>query len=190
MKVERAAVTAARVKATDFASYNSVVDFGSGTGLLGVQLREIFAHVHLADSSQQMLRVAQTKLSQANINNISTHHVASLSELTSTHSAIVTLMALHHIPDLDGFFSDAYHALESRGTLIIADLYKENGSFHEHHPGFVGHNGFDVSELEAISARAGFSVQSVEQYYEIWRENDAGAAVSYPLFFFVAHKSE
>ncbi|ASA58023.1 class I SAM-dependent DNA methyltransferase [Vibrio gazogenes] len=190
MKIERAGAMAAKVKEIDFESYNSVVDFGSGTGLLGVQLRNTFATVHLADSSEKMLEVAKTKITTANLDNIHTHHIECLSELNSKHSAIVTLMTLHHIPDVQSFFSRAYHALDLRGTLVIADLYKENGSFHKNHPEFTGHNGFDVSALKEIAEHSGFHVERVEPFYEIWKENEVGVEVSYPLFFLVAKKSE
>lgn len=189
MKVERAEMTAARVKQVHFESDNSVVDFGSGTGLLGVQLRDMFDQVHLADSSGAMLQVAQNKIEQAHLSNIHTHQIENLSDLSSKHSAIVTLMTLHHIPDVKGFFLDAHDALESRGTLMIADLYKEDGSFHAHHPDFTGHNGFDVEELKAIAESSGFVVQVADQYYDIQRQNEEGVAVSYPLFFLVVKKS-
>ncbi|MDW6005211.1 class I SAM-dependent DNA methyltransferase [Vibrio mangrovi] len=189
MKVERSKVTAERVKEIGFQSYDSIVDFGSGTGLLGVQFRDTFTHVHLADSSQEMLNVAQKKIDEADISNIHTHQIERLSELNSKYSAIVTLMTLHHIPDVKGFFADAYDVLESRGTMIIADLYQEDGSFHQHHPEFSGHNGFDIPELVAIAESSGFIVQSTEQYFEIRKKNDDGVEGVYPLFLLVVKKS-
>jgi len=190
VKVERAEITAAKIKEVHFESYNSIVDFGSGTGLLGVHLKDTFAHVHLVDSSEKMLQAAQTKIAEANINNIETHQVDRLSELTSKHSAIATLMTLHHIPDVNEFFTDAYSVLEDNGIMIIADLYKDDGSFHKHNPTFNGHNGFNVSALTAIAENTGFTIQCVEQYYEIWQENFDGVEVSYPLFLFVVKKSK
>lgn len=190
VKVERAEITAAKIKEIHFESNHSIVDFGSGTGLLGFQLKDAFSHVHLADSSEKMLEVAQAKIAEANINNIETHQIDRLSELTSKHSAIATLMTLHHIPDVDEFFTHAYGALEDEGILIVADLYEDDGSFHKHNPSFDGHNGFNVSALSTIAENAGFSVQHIEQYYEIWQENFDGVEVSYPLFLFVVKKSK
>lgn len=188
MKVERAEATAAKVKSIDFETYDSVVDFGSGTGLLGVQLRHTFATVHLADSSEKMLEVAQDKISKAGLDNIYIRHITSLSELPDQHSAIVTLMTLHHIADVKDFFAQAWQALEPKGTLMIADLYKEDGSFHKNRPDFDGHNGFDVAELESIAEQTGFSIEHAAPYYEVLKENNEGIEVAYPLFFFVAKK--
>lgn len=188
-KVDRAKVTANKIKGINFNSYNSCVDFGSGTGLLGVQLQDTFTMVHLVDSYKEMLKVADNKLADAKITNIETHHIDKLSDLESKHSAIFTLMALHHIDNINGFFIDAYEVLEENGTLIIADLYKDNGSFHNHNSSFHGHHGFDVQELSNLAESFGFKVEKVEQYYEIEKENAEGEIISYPLFMFVARKS-
>ncbi|MCE0494423.1 class I SAM-dependent DNA methyltransferase [Vibrio salinus] len=188
MKVDRAATTARKIKSLCFHSTNSVVDFGSGTGLLGVHLKDIFDHVHLVDSSSEMLRIADEKIAKANISNISTHCVDKLSKLGTRFSAVTTLMVLHHIDNIKAFFAEAFSALEENGTLIIADLYKEDGSFHKSNASFSGHNGFDTSELSEIAEQAGFSVESVEPYFEIRKENYHKEVVSYPLFLFVAIK--
>ncbi|MFM2485200.1 class I SAM-dependent DNA methyltransferase [Celerinatantimonas yamalensis] len=190
LKVERAKITAHKIKEIDFNSYNSCIDFGSGTGLLGVQLKDTFTKIHLADSSTEMLNVARRKLAESKIANVETHHVNRLSDLTSKHSAIVTLMALHHIDNVKDFFVEAYGLLEQKGTLIIADLYEEDGSFHKHDLSFKGHNGFDVQVLSNVAESAGFKVEKLEQYYEIWKENFDGKKVSYPLFMFVAKRFE
>lgn len=189
MKVERAETTANKIKEIAFHSQHSVVDYGSGTGLLGVHLKDIFDNVHLVDASSEMLRVADEKIAAANIENIYTHCVDQLTKLGDKFSAIASLMVLHHIHDLQKFFTEAFHTLEDNGTLIIADLYKDDGSFHKHDSLFDGHNGFDIAELSLIAEQAGFVVESVEQYFEIWKENYQEERVPYPLFLFVAKKN-
>lgn len=188
LKIERARLTAEKIQAIPFDSYKSFVDFGSGTGLLGIHFKDIFAQVHLVDSSSEMLRVAQSKLTAAQINNVTIHAVDGLAALPATHSAIATLMALHHIADTEQFFVDAHATLDTNGYLIIADLYAEDGAFHAKHATFDGHNGFDVVALSALAKKTGFHVHSVTPYYEIWRDNTAGERTSYPLFMFIAQK--
>ncbi|WP_413284271.1 class I SAM-dependent DNA methyltransferase [Vibrio sp. MA40-2] len=188
-KVARSEATANKIKQINFPSNNSLVDFGSGTGLLGVQLLDTFSQVTLADSSLQMLDIAKEKIATGNIKNITTEHVQMLSDVNSKHSAIATLMALHHIDDVNQFFSQAYDKLLENGMLIVADLYQEDGSFHSHNPSYSGHNGFDIDSLSTIAQNAGFDVVSVEKYYEIKKENSEGKNVAYPLFLFVAQKS-
>ncbi|UGA56890.1 class I SAM-dependent DNA methyltransferase [Vibrio sp. VB16] len=188
LKVDRAKTTANKIKELNFNSTNSIVDFGSGTGLLGVQLIDTFNHIVLADASRQMIEIAKEKIISANLNNIEIQHIERLSQLESKHSAITTLMTLHHIADVSLFFSDAFNTLEDNGMLIIADLYAEDGSFHQHNPSFSGHNGFDVQALTNIAENIGFQILKIEHYYEVWHENYAGENCPYPLFFFVAKK--
>ena len=188
LKVERATVTAKKINEVNFTSYHRLVDFGSGTGLLGMQLSNVFNEVHLIDSSSEMLNIAKTKIKHAGLSNIQTHDVNRLSDLAFNCSAIATLMTLHHVENIHQFFVDAYNTLEDAGVLIIADLFLEDGSFHKHNSQFDGHNGFDILALSDIAKQNGFIVESAESYYEIWQDNFEDVRVSYPLFFFVARK--
>ena len=164
LKVERAKVTAKKIKEVNFGSCHRLIDFGSGTGLLGMQLSDVFNEVHLIDSSSEMLNIANTKVKHAGVLNIQTHDVNRLSDLAFNCSAIATLMTLHHVDNIHQFFVDAYNTLEDAGVLIIADLFLEDGAFHKHHPQFDGHNGFDILALSDIAKQNGFIVESAEQY--------------------------
>lgn len=188
LTVERATVTANRIKSLELRTTDRCIDFGSGTGLLGVQLSDTFSKVHLLDASSEMLRVGREKIAQANITNVDTHHVQCLSALSGHYSAIVTLMALHHLDNIKSFFEQAYQRLAQQGLLVIADLVTEDGSFHKHNPDFTGHNGFDVELLAKLAESVGFVVESSETYYEIWQEDFANQKIAYPLFMMVARK--
>ena len=39
-------------------------------------------------------------------------------------------MTLHHIPDTNGILNKFHALLEPNGYLLVADLEKEDGSFH------------------------------------------------------------
>ena len=71
--------------------------------------------------------------------------------------------------------------LTARGVLCIADLDREDGSFHG--AGFDGHNGFDRSELAAKAERAGFAAPRFSTAYTMTK-----AARTYPIFLMVAEK--
>lgn len=190
LKVQRASITAQHIKALNFVECQRCVDFGSGTGLLGIQLRDVFDEVILADASHNMLNVAQRKLTQAQVSNVRTLPVSGVSDIAPATSVIVTLMTLHHIDDTAQFLADALQRLSPLGSLVIADLYAEDGAFHKHNLSFTGHNGFDPQALITLANEVGFSLQAfVPHYYEIWQENYALQRVAYPLFMLVLQKT-
>lgn len=188
VKRQRSQAVAERIASLTLPHTRSVVDFGAGTGLLGIQLRQIFSEVVLADASASMLAEAQKKIRAHELGNVRTVSLSDLSELKKNHSAIVTLMTLHHIDDVQSFFTAAYHRLEDSGILAIADLYQEDGSFHQHRPSFQGHHGFDVEALSVQAKDCGFDVLSVEPIFTMEKENQSGQRKSYPLFLLLAQK--
>lgn len=185
MRIERASATAERVRKTSISSYRHLVDFGGGTGLLSCLLADEFERVTVVDTSQAMLKQAEQKALANSLSNINT----STALPSEPASALVSLMALHHVKDLEGFFSQASVCLEAAGTLMIADLYKEDGSFHHHEPGFDGHNGFDIEQLSKMLTQHHFTVEGESQYFSITKEDADGELRDYPLFFLVATKN-
>jgi len=191
MKVERARATAEQCRLTPLASRESLLDIGGGTGLLSLFLQGDFKTITIADTSSEMLRVAREKIAAAGIDNIRICLLQKdLSELTGSFSAIISLMTLHHIHDLDAFLGHAADLLNKHGTLMIADLYLDrDGSFHKHVADFQGHDGFDIDQLSQKLVNAGFAVRQVKPYYKISKTNRAGTEQEFPLFFMVAGKS-
>ena len=61
---------------------------------------------------------------------------------------------MHHVMDTEKMIGRFYNLLTPGGWLAIADLYKEEGSFHKE--GFAGHHGFDPAELQSIIENEGF----------------------------------
>lgn len=185
MKVQRAQATAEIVRGTPINSRKSLIDFGGGTGLLSICLKDDFETITIVDSSKAMLEEAERKLSEAQIPNIRT--ASNLAE-TATCSAIVSLMALHHVQDLEEFFSNASRNIENGGALMVADLYEEDGSFHHHEPDFKGHNGFNIDSLTSTMLDHGFKVSRVIEYFKVPKIGQGGLEKEYPLFFLTAHK--
>jgi ubiquinone/menaquinone biosynthesis C-methylase UbiE len=191
MKIERSRATAKECKKLITANSGNLLDIGGGTGLLSIFLRDHFSSITIADMSSEMLKVSRKKIAAAGITNIKTCLVRQdISEIPGHYSAIITLMTLHHIEDLDSFFRSAAKLLQDRGRLMIADLYQDaDGSFHHKLPDFRGHHGFSVNELEQRLKQAGFQVTETKPYYQILKQNRAGEQQSFPLFFMTASKT-
>lgn len=189
-KVQRAEVFAKEIKA--FLKSNGklkALEFGCGTGLLSFNLMNAFKSITLADSSAGMIDVLDEKIAKAQITNFKTvlgNLLENNIEL-ERHDVIYTLMTLHHIPKLDKAFSKFNELLNQGGYLCIADLDKEDGSFHAGVENFDGHNGFDKNELIAQLANHGFSFQYHTICHEIITESEEGKR-AYPLFLMICRK--
>lgn len=188
-KLDRARrVGEAIVKRVPSLSGKTVLEYGAGTGLLGLTLQPLVAEVTLADSSREMLAVAQEKIASRGIRNAKTLHldlaVGPVPELR--FDVICTLMTLHHIPDMDGILRAFHRLLSSGGLLCIADLDREDGSFHG--AGFSGHNGFDRADLRVRLERGGFRNVRFETVDELKKETAAGTR-AFPMFLAVAERA-
>ena len=152
-KVERAKVFAAEiVNYIQPDNTMKALEFGCGTGLLSFHLKDFFNSVTLVDTSENMLDVLQEKIDRENL----THFKPVLIDLLndklndSDFDVIYTLMTMHHIIDPDKILTKFYSLLKSNGYLCIADLVKEDGSFHSGVADFNGHNGFDKDRKSVV----------------------------------------
>jgi ubiquinone/menaquinone biosynthesis C-methylase UbiE len=189
-KVERAIVFAKEI--IDFIKPDknqTAFEFGCGTGLLSFQLKDFFKTITLADSSEGMIKVLNDKIAKSDIKNFIPLYIDLLeSDLkTDNYDVIYTLMTLHHITDIQRIISIFNHMMNTGGYLCVADLVKEDGSFHAHHNDFDGHNGFDREEFIKILSNNGFEVEQYKIFYEI--EKVMGTKTKkYPLFLMIGKK--
>jgi len=157
-----------------------LIDFGAGTGLLS---REIALHVDklvAIDSSPKMLE----KLDELGMNNISTVN-ADICEYQSesVYNGVVSSMTMHHVKDLDKLFAKLYSLLDEDGFIAIADLMREDGSFHLDNDG-VHHFGFDEEDLIKIAQKHGFHEVKYQKIFDINKENKK----NYGIFLLTAKK--
>lgn len=188
-KAERARrVAAAIASGVPSLSGKSVLEYGAGTGLLGLALQPLVAEVTLADSSREMLAVAGEKIASARIRNARTLQLDLAAEPPPDlrFDLVCTLMALHHILDTDRILSAFHQLLRRAGVLCVSDLDREDGSFHG--PGFSGHNGFDRGDLRARLERGGFRNVRFETVHQVEKRTTAGSR-RYPIFLAIAEKA-
>ncbi|MDY8134276.1 class I SAM-dependent methyltransferase [Aquimarina sp. 2201CG5-10] len=70
-------------------------------------------------------------------------------KLNEKFDSIISSMTLHHINNVDELFKTFYTLLNDKGTIAIADLDTEDGSFHTTDTG-VFHHGFDRKEFKKL----------------------------------------
>ncbi len=167
----------------------NALEFGCGTGLLSHQLKDDFKTITLIDTSEEMIKVLNEKIISNNIKNFNPIHINLLNDDLDKKdfNVIYTLMTLHHIIDLNKILKIFHSLLNTNGYLCIADLVKEDGSFHYQTPDFDGHNGFDKKELISILINNGFEILNYNISFEIEKIQD-NRIYKYPLFLMVCKK--
>ncbi len=190
MKVDRANTFAKEI--LNFIQPNksmNALEFGCGTGLLSYQLKDDFDTITLIDTSEEMIKVLNKKIISNNIKNFNPLHINLLNDELDKKDfdVIYTLMTLHHIIDLNKILSIFQSLLKTNGYLCIADLVKEDGSFHYQTPDFDGHNGFDKKELISLLINNGFEILNYNISFEIEKKQD-NKINKYPLFLMVCKK--
>jgi len=188
-KVERARVVAEEIRnAVPLSKNMNAFEYGCGTGLLSFALQHDLGEITLADTSQVMLDVLHEKIANAGVTSM---HPVQLDLSTGPLPAekyhiTYSLLVLHHIHDVKGILSRFYDVLEPNGYLIVADLDKEDGSFHRDGTADV-HKGFSQNELQKWVEDAGFGNVNFSTTYEIKKEVD-GMEKSFPVFLMTAQK--
>lgn len=188
-KVERARMVAEAIrKAVPLSTDMNALEYGCGTGLLSFALQEDLGQITLADTSQGMLDVLGEKIATSGVKNM---HPVRLDLETDPLPAekyriTYSLMTLHHIHDAKGILNRFHDLLEPKGYLLVADLDKEDGSFHTDGTTDV-HQGFKRSELQKWIESAGFGDVRFSTVYGIKKEID-GREKMFPVFLMMAQK--
>lgn len=179
-KTERAAAVAMAVRrAVALSGSTRVLEYGAGTGLVSQALAESVGPITLVDPSTGMREVMHSKVATGTLPanaRIWDLDLSTGSVPDERFDLVVTVMTLHHIPDLTPVLDGFAKLLDGGGHLCVVDLVKEDGSFHRGRD-FHGHHGFDIHDLSTRLESAGFIDVRVEQIYEVVKD---GAA--YPLF--------
>lgn len=139
----------------------TLIDYGSGTGLVGLQLADHVKNAILIDSSNSMVEIINEKVTENNIPNVQTT-VADLTKDTIDVKAdiIIVSLVLLHIPDTKLILEKLYATLHAGGQLIIVDFDKNLAISHP-----KVHNGFVASELEALLTDVGFQSASIQLFH-------------------------
>ncbi|ASN05428.1 class I SAM-dependent methyltransferase [Virgibacillus necropolis] len=139
----------------------SLIDYGSGTGLIGLELSDLMDSVLLVDSSKQMLDVAKEKISRKGIKNTTVTYADFTEETTKLKADIVLMsLVLLHIPDTKKILQELFNVLNNGGKLIIIDFDKNDKV---NHPKV--HNGFSHESLKKILSEVGFKSIKIKTFY-------------------------
>ncbi|PFG05339.1 class I SAM-dependent methyltransferase [Bacillus sp. es.034] len=155
----------------------SLIDYGSGTGLVGLELTDQVASTLLIDSSEHMLEVARTKITKRAIPNADVLH-SDFTQGTPDVKADTILMSLVllHIPDTRKILQEMFTILNDGGKLIIVDFDKNEEI---NHPKV--HNGFVHEELKGILSEVGFASTEIKTFHhgkQVFMKQDASMFIA------------
>ena len=188
-KVKRAEAVAETIRKTvPLSKEMKALEYGCGTGLLSFALQDALGQITLADTSRGMLEVLTGKIARANVTNMHPLRLDLASDPLPDERYDITysLLTLHHIPDVKNILARFYDVLVSHGTLLIADLDQEDGSFHTDGTTDV-HLGFDRQDLQTMVEAAGFGNVTFCTAYEITKKI-GNKEKTFPVFLMTAHK--
>jgi ubiquinone/menaquinone biosynthesis C-methylase UbiE len=188
-KVERARAVAVAIRnAIPLTREMNALEYGCGTGLLSFALQADLGQITLADTSQGMLDVLSEKVTAAGVTNMHPLQLdLSIDPLPIERFDLTySLMTLHHIEDAKGILKKFHALLKPSGVLCIADLDKEDGSFHTDGTTDV-HKGFERAELQNWVEEAGFADVKFSTAFEIKKKID-DIEKTFPVFLLTARK--
>ena len=188
-KIERAMVAAEKlITAFPEIKGSTALEFGAGTGLLSRALCKHLKHITVVDSSQKMVDEIHKKFGQLKYVNYTAirSDVSDLKNSGKYFELIYSLLALHHITDIENAFKSVSSMQKSGNMLVIFDLYPEDGSFHNFEDGI--HLGFSEQDMEKYLSQAGYKQMSFSEAFRVHKLNLSGTISEYPVFMSVARK--
>lgn len=155
----------------------SLLDYGCGTGLIGLELADQVNSVLLMDSSKEMVEIVKTKIANKGI----TNSKVLLSDFTQSPSElktdiVVMSLVLLHIPETKKILQELYGILNDGGKLIIVDFDKNSKVSHP-----KIHNGFSHVDLKSILLEIGFKSITIKTFYKgcnIFMKQDASMFIA------------
>jgi len=160
-----------------------VMDFGAGTGLITAKVADKVSMVTAVDVSQAMLeKLAAKKELEGKVNIVCQNILEQ--PIKGRFDLIVSAMAMHHVEDTDKMIARFAEHLKPGARVALADLDKEDGSFHPEGIEGVYHDGFDRESFSNKLAANGFKDIRFVTAHTVNKEDR-----HYPVFLAIASKA-
>ncbi len=145
------------------AKSKNAIDFGCGTGLVGMNLLDEFNSMLFLDTSQNMVNQIKQKVTNFNIQNVDTLCFDMEKEtITDLHADYIFMaQVLLHIQDVELVLSRLFDVLEEGGHLLIVDFNKNENIVSD-----IVHNGFNPEELADIMTKIGYRDIQFKTFYK------------------------
>lgn len=167
----------------------TALEYGAGTGIASFLLRDNLKEITLMDNSSEMVRIITEKIDSSKVTNLNVLNFdLEHNDFNKVKfDLIFTQMVLHHVSDIEAIIQKFGKMLKTGGFLAIADLYKEDGSFHG--DGFTGHKGFDPENISGILWKNHFKNILHRSCFIIERKVSEKETRQYDLFLITANRN-
>lgn len=181
-KLTASAISSSILKHVPLNQQMDVMDFGAGTGLICAHIAPFVHKVVAIDISEAMLKKLSSKTELQDKVEVICQDITT-KPLNTQFNLIMSALAVHHVEDTHKLISTFASHLKIGGKIALADLDKEDGSFHPKNTEGVFHSGFDRDELKKILEKNKFTDI---QFYTVYTMNKNDK--DYPVFLVVATK--
>ncbi len=176
------AIGSAIIEQTTLNNSMHVMDFGAGTGLICSHIAPLVEKITAVDISPAMLSRLIAKPELQNKVETACQDIID-TPLDEQFDLIVSAMALHHVEATERVIQRFSEHLKPGAQIALADLDKEDGSFHPEDIKGVFHHGFERSELQKLLESNGFVDVHFQTAITVNKEDK-----SFPIFLAVATK--
>lgn len=167
----------------------NALEYGAGTGIASFLLSGDLKEITLMDNSSEMVRITREKIRSSRVENLKVLNFDLEHDDFKSNNKfdlIFTQMVLHHVADTGALLTKLGKLLKPGGWLAIADLYKEDGSFHGEE--FTGHKGFDPEDLAIVLKTNFFSDIEHRRCFVIERQISETEAEQFDVFLLTARR--
>lgn len=144
--------------------YLTVMDFGCGTGILGLSLINNVKKVIFLDSSKGMIKQVQRGILEKKVLNYEIIEGDINIYKGDRIDLILVANVFHHIEDINSVINKFSKILRKRGKALVVDLVETSEDFHG---GTAPHNGFKPENVVKLFKNNGFSNVKYESFYDI-----------------------
>lgn len=132
----------------------SAMEYGCGTGLVGLGLCDLFDQMIMVDASEEMIARSQAKVQTEHVRSVDFVCADFMKQKPSGIAVdyVIVSQVLLHIPDTRRILEILYDTLMPGGVLLAVDFDKNDLIESDR-----VHNGFDQVELAAHVKESGFS---------------------------------
>lgn len=138
------------------------LDYGCGTGLVGLELADLFGEMLFVDASAEMIKQVAQKIERGGVANARTLCADFCVEAPHGLTVDVVLLSqvLLHVKDIPLLLDRLSGVLSAGGQLVVVDFNKNKNIDSD-----MVHNGFVQAELIRLLREKGFSFAEAHTFY-------------------------